>query len=103
MAHRKSTHLRQTGRRLLEALKIRYHLWSEKAPPWHKTFLFFLTVLGSSGLFFVILKKRRLTNPRKKITGQPIQVGFYREMIKILEARPLWKSMGPLPSSMPDG
>lgn len=97
-AHRKSIHLTQTGQRLLEALKIHYRLWARKAPPWQKTLVFFLTVLGGSGFLCLVLKKwRRLIIPGKKTTQQPIRVAFYREMVKMLEARGFSRTDGATP------
>jgi len=97
-AHRNSIRLRQIGRRLLEALKSQYHLWSSKAPPTQKVLVFILTIGGVSGFLYLILKKwRRPINPIKGGRAPSIHVGFYRKMIKMLEAKGLLRETGVTP------
>ncbi len=96
--HRRGIRLKAVGRRILQALRVHYHLWSRKAPPWQRTLALVLTVLGISGILYVMLKKwQSLSISKGRAKPQSIKVEFYRAMIKILEGRGLSRADGITP------
>ncbi|MBW2123057.1 MAG: DUF3488 domain-containing protein [Deltaproteobacteria bacterium] len=98
LARTKGLYLGRGGRRLLAALKIRYRLWASKAPSWQKSLFLLLILLGGVGTLFLIIRQvKKPLASTKEPSRQPIRVGFYREMVRMLEARGFSRKAGTTP------